>query len=210
VSALHPDLLIRARAAQKDGFTVVEVGEQHFLAARMKWHWDCFVRLFTFVGVRRVEHCTVKDLARGQESLAEAVLRHDWSRVPRGFMYGRALIDVVLAESADDAAVSYAKNHVSKGFGQAGHTVLVLPTGEMIAPKPFFGAAYFPKVEHSMKTVAMLAHEPEPNAPLGMAIGWLYFAPLVAALVLSCCGIPAALGWLVVKGEQPAVDQLPG
>ncbi len=208
--ALHPDLLMRARAAQKEGFAVVEAGEDHFLAARMRWHWDCFVRLFALVGVRRVAHCTVAELERGQAGLAAVVARHDPSRLPRGFLYGRVLIDIVLAESADPAAIARARGRVVPGFGQVGHSLLVLPTGEMIAPKPFFGMAYTPKVHHIMAALGMLAREPEPPAPLGALIGWLVFAPGALSLLLGCCGLPAPLLWLALQGEAPLEDQLPG
>lgn len=206
---LHPDLLIRARAAQMHGCTVLEYGQNHVVARRLRWHWDCFGRMFTLVRVRRLDTVDPAALREGQDALKALAKQHDPSVLPRGFLHMRTLIDIVLVPEVDAATERHARTVTTMGMGQVGHSVLVLPGGKLIAPRPFFGAAWLPKIDHTNHAIGTLAREPEPPAPLAMAIGWLVFAPAVLTVMLSCCGLPAPLLWWMLKSENAPVDVLP-
>jgi len=206
---LHPDLLPRARAAQRIGFTVLEAGSDHFLAGRMRWHWDCFARLYTLVAVRRAGHVTGANLKESSERLTRAVYHFDHGRIPRGFQVGRCVLDIVLAESIDDSARSFLQSTWSKSIGQFGYTVIVLPDGEIIDPKPFYGRAYMPKITHVYRTIARLDTTEEPIAVAAAVIGWVMMMPGIVLLVFSCCGLPVPWVAYQLWREEPPKDILP-
>lgn len=209
MSLPYDDLDQRQAALEGLGFTIVERGERQFVAVRMKMHWAWGVRMVALVRVRREAHFTVELGTAGHKELEQLVHAHNPSKVPRGFGVFWSLMDVVLADRADPAALEWAGNKVGKGFAWNAQTAVVTPDAIQPWPKPVWGAAYQPVTHHCFEVATSAVVTPAPTAPLAIAIGLLSFWPGWLVIILSCCGLPllplAALV-LTEKPPVPAVD----
>lgn len=205
-------LLSRRQALEHLGFVATEHEAGHLVCARVRWHWDLFMRASTVVRVRRVHDPAVAEARDALQALMRQAPRHDWSKLPRGFLQFRAVIDVLLLDApADDALKRWAAHHVAKGFGASGHPVLVEPDGTVTLASPIWGAAFWPKTRHCAEVAATAQATPEPAALLGALVGWLVFVPSVLAILLSCCGLPLlAVPALRLAENRPDPAALPG
>lgn len=197
------DALTARRAALEHlGFVPTEHTADTLVCARVRWHWDLFMRASTIVRIRRLPGI---DVATARKDLADwmrTAPAHDWSKVPRGFLQFRAVVDVLLVEQADEELKRWAAGHVAKGYGASGHVVVIEPDGAATFATPVWGAAYWPKTRQVVEVAASGEPSAEPSAPLGAAIGWLLMVPSTLTVVLSCCGLPLLAVPLVRLGEQ--------
>lgn len=192
------------------GFTIVEAADTSFVAVRNQFHWDCFTRLYMVVRVTAGGHFDVAAGKAGHKALDTLATRHDTSRIPRGFQQGWHLIDVHLADSADDAGLRWAGETVGKNLGTSYHTAVLVPGGKPRFATPIWGAAFWPKIRHIIDTALSGRATPTPLAPMALAITVLVFAPTVAMLSLLSCGLPVIVYaglCLSEKKPTPAIGE---
>ncbi len=208
---MNTDLLSRRQALEQDGFTVVEHDATSLVAVRTRFYWGCAVRISTVLRVRLAGAVDGPDLRAELQAFRKRAGVLDPSRLPRGFMQARSVLDVVLAESATPEAERVARSTNLKGMGEFAQIVLVAGGAEAITCSPVWGAAYQPYIKHAGEVAVSGQVKPEPTAMMGVFIGLLVFWPSVAILVLSCCGLPLLVPVLLRMYEKPPVAAaLPG
>lgn len=205
---LDPRLAARLPTLEAFGFTVVEAKPNMLVAVRCKWHWDCFVQVTTTVGLRVRPSTSKAELMDGQRGLQQLAERYEPSYLPRGMQHARALLDIVITDEAEPAALTFTQSNVSKGFGWSGHTGMVV--GEQVVPpaKPMWGAAFWPKTGHVADCLLKNEVKPEPLAVLGLIIAICSMIPGMIVLGFTCCGlypIGVLVGCLV---QKPLVSAL--
>lgn len=208
---MNTDLLSRRQALEQDGFTVVEHDATSLVAVRTRFYWGCAVRISTVLRIRVAGAVDGPDLRAELVELRKRAGAIDPSKLPRGFMQARSVLDVVLAESATPAAEAMARNTNLKGMGEFAQIVLVPGDGPSITCAPIWGAAYQPFIKHAGDVAVTAQARPEPTAPMGLFIGLLMFWPSLLVLVLGCCGLPLLVPVLLRLTEKaPEPAPLPG
>ncbi len=201
----------RRAALEHIGFVPVEHDADTLICARVRWHWDLFIRQSIVLRVRVFSAISVDQARKDLADWMRVAPMHDWSKVPRGFLQSRSIVDVIVVDRADDALKAWARNTVAKGFGMSGHPVVVEADGTVTHANPIWGAAYWPKIRHAIQVAATGQPAPEPLAAMGAAIGWLIMVPGVLTIVLSCCGLPLfAIPLVRISEERPQPAALPG
>lgn len=210
MSVAHTDLVARREALESIGFTTVEIADDHFVAVRMKMHWAWGVRMVALVRVRRVGHLDKANAVNGHKELERAI--HSWnpSKVPRGFGVFWALMDVVLADTADDDALAWVKSKVGKGFAYNTQSAVVLPEGAQPWPSPVWGAAYQPEIAYLFDVATSGQQQSTRSAPLAVVIGLISLWPGWIAIMLMCCGLPAIPLAVLVMTEKPPTPAIEG
>ena len=201
------DLEPRRAELRRLGFDIVRDRPDELVGVRCKYHWDMAMRLTTVVRIRRVQHLSNPDVVGQQDALEQIGDHVDPSVLPRGFQQGRQLVDIWLADSAEQSVIDYCGKTVGKGMGLAWHPVCVTPEGSTFAPMPIWGLALYAKTEHVMQRLgAMDGPADEPIAKVGLGLALFVFYPTFFALVLGTCGLGALLPlgvWFFEKDKQP-------
>lgn len=199
-------LLARRAALEGEGHTIVEHTNTAFVAVRTRFYWGCGVRISTVIRVRLAAPGTVVDGPELRAALQELRARAgvlDPSRLPRGFMQARSVLDVVLAEQATPAAEAMARSTNLKGMGEFAQIVLAVGDAPLITCAPIWGAAYQPLIRHAGEVAARGEPRPAPIAWMGVFIGLLVFWPSLAVITLGCCGAPLLVPLLLRTSEKP-------
>jgi hypothetical protein len=199
----------RRLALEELGFTTVAFEDAGFVAVRMKMHWAWGIRMVALVRVHREQHFT-RDMGKeGHQELERLIHLHNPSKMPRGFGVFWSLMDVVIAESADEDALRWAADTVGKGFAWNAQTAVITPEQVHPWPNPIWGAAYQPATKHFFEVVTSGQVTQAPMAPLAIIIGLLTMWPGWLTIIFGCCGLPLIPAIAMVmseKGPVPAIE----
>ena len=176
----------------------------------MKFHWELCMRLLDVVRVRQVDHLSRADVENEQPGIEAIAKQVDISVLPRGFQFGWQLVDLWLCDTADADALAFAADKVGKGMGVSWHPVIQTPEAVTHA-SPFWGAAMWPKTEHTVQRLTGQSTASEPFPILGGILGLLMFWPTLIALTMVFCGTPLiALAILYSMEKDRQFPQLTG
>lgn len=208
-------LALRRDLLEGMGFVALEHDADHLVCARLRWNWDLFLRGSAIVRVRRLRAVELEPLRTEHRAFMNRSGAYDWSKVPRGFLMFRLIVDVMLVEPGagdPEPLKRWARGQVSKGYGMSGHPVVVEADGTATFARPIWGAAFWEKNKALIEAVATGSPREEKAGAMGLLFGWLLFMPSVLILVLSCCGLPLLAVPLVraLETTPEAVPRPPG
>ena len=204
MTGFPPDALQTRRAAlETHGFTVIAHTPDHLIAVRKRFYWGAAVRISTILRVRRVAHAEQAELSSSLGELIGRAGGMDPSRIPRGLQQMRNVLDVVLADTADEDALQFARTTNRKGMGASGQTLVVLPDGQLVQCKVVWGAAYLPWFQHVGRVAGLGDTTPEPGAPMGTFIGLFLMWPSLIMITLMLCGLPLLVPLYARIAEKP-------
>lgn len=168
------------------GYTIVHEAEDHVVAVRKKWHWDCFfTKLTTIVSLRKVDKLESKDIEIDREKLAEDWKSYDSDILPRGLQRGVAVLPVYLAGEVGEEAhkdcttaprMRWAYFFVPACYDESTDEALFLKSN------PVWGRMYYPKFRFLWQRL-LTPDDAPPKEPVSM-MGILLLLFILAMFVL--------------------------
>jgi len=187
---------------ERQGYRVVAITPDGFVASRAKWYWDCVAtKISTLVLMRQVADVDAATIRADLAALATNATRYDPSALPRGFQKGRALVAFYVADRASPDAIALATARPSvqlASFPLAG--IVEGGRAHYYRETPIVGGLYFSKFRYLMSRLAEPAAAPtdEPLSVLGIALTSLMAALIVGPL---CCGPLACIASMLASSH---------
>lgn len=187
------DLASRKAELLRLGFRVLAEDATSFVAARSKWHWECFfTKMTTIAVVRRVPLVTADDIGADAKWILAHADKLDPSGLPIGFQKGRIYLAVYLADRVDDTAWARAIKKPWADFG----TFFIPAVRDAVRSAHYdktriWGAAFYPIFQFLIRRLLepwQPAPEKEPISKPGL-IALL----IVLTMLIGLCVCPIAI-----------------